>query len=101
MGSEISISENPGLEKSREFYIEFHGTSPLKQIDIIRNGEIIYSFKKEKYDLKVKWEDTEPAEKIFLPETEFSEAPFIYYYVRAIQKDGEVAWASPVWVLKR
>ncbi|MCD6407560.1 DUF3604 domain-containing protein [bacterium] len=101
MGNEIPISENPALEKSREFYIEFHGTAPLKQIDIIRNGEIIHSFKKEKNDLKVKWKDTEPIEEIFFPETEFSEVPFIYYYVRVIQKDGEVAWASPVWILKR
>jgi len=101
MGSEISISENPSVEKSRKFYIEFHGTSPLKQIDIIRNGEIIHSFKKEKYDVKIKWEDKKDAEKIFLPKTEFSEVPFIYYYVRAIQKDGEVAWASPLWILKR
>lgn len=101
MGSEIPILENKGFEKSRKFYIEFHGTSLLKQIDIILNGKILHSFKKETHGFKIKWEDKTSVEKIFLPQTKFSEVPFFYYYVRAIQKDGEMAWASPLWILKR
>lgn len=100
MGDEIPLSKNRYLEKKRKFYIEFHGTSSLKQIDIIRNGEILKTFKKEDMDLTIEWEDRETVDKIFLPPERFSKFPFIYYYVRAIQKDSEVAWASPIWIVK-
>lgn len=99
MGSELFLSKNQFLKKSRKFYIEFHGTCFLKNIDIIRNGEILKTFKKEALDFSIEWEDKAPVEKTFLPPSKFSKFPFTYYYVRAIQKDGEVAWGSPVWII--
>ena len=24
--------------------------------------------------------------------------PFVYYYIRILQEDGEMAWSSPIWV---
>ncbi len=24
--------------------------------------------------------------------------PFVYYYLRAMQEDGHMAWSSPIWV---
>jgi len=26
------------------------------------------------------------------------ESPFAYYYLRVLQKDGHMAWSSPIWV---
>jgi hypothetical protein len=39
-----------------------------------------------------------PIENVWLPPAQFCPHPFLFYYVRAIQTDGEVAWASPIWV---
>jgi hypothetical protein len=33
-----------------------------------------------------------------MPPAKFCPKPFAFYYVRVVQQDNEVAWASPVWI---
>jgi len=99
MGSELSVGASPALAFRRRLDIEFHGTAPLDRIDIIRCNTVVHSVPGEgREDVTVDWEDTEPLEAILLPPAKFCDHPFAFYYVRAVQQDGEVAWASPVWV---
>ncbi len=62
------------------------GTAPLKEVVVIRDNEYVYT--------------TRPEEDNFL--LSFRETSLTpgghYYYVRAEQRDGNVAWASPIWV---
>jgi hypothetical protein len=44
--------------------------------------------RKNELTLFIPWEDPAPRK---------GEAPS-YYYVRVVQKDGQMAWASPIWV---
>ncbi|MEX2263590.1 MAG: hypothetical protein WD696_16655 [Bryobacteraceae bacterium] len=62
------------------------GTAPLKKVVIIRDNEYIYSQEPqgESFDLRYRENSLTPGEH--------------YYYVRVEQKDGNVAWASPIWV---
>ncbi len=62
------------------------GTSPIRQIDIIKNQEFLYTRQKLPQDLEFTYED---AGKV---------AGEHYYYVRVEQNDGNVAWSSPIWV---
>jgi hypothetical protein len=95
LGSEIY-----GWEAStRRIHIIFHGTDNLDRIEIIRNGRIIYVSKEEGIDTEFLWEDCDPVQKILLPPTKFSKEPFAFYYIRAVQKNKDVVWASPVWIL--
>jgi len=62
------------------------GTSPIRQIDIIKNQEFLYTRQKLPQDFEFSYEDAgkTPGED--------------YYYVRVEQNDGNVAWSSPIWV---
>ena len=98
MGSELNLKERPELARSRIVSVEFHGTSPLERIEIIRNNEVAKIFESSQQDYTLTWEDTASLEEILLKPTRFCPNRFSFYYIRAIQEDGEVAWASPIWI---
>ncbi len=62
------------------------GTSPIRQIDIIKNQEFVYTSQKLPQDVEFTFEDAD------------KDAGEDYYYVRVQQNDGNVAWSSPIWV---
>ncbi len=62
------------------------GTTPIRQVDIIKNQEFLYTSQKLPQDVEFTYEDGEKA-----PGED-------YYYVRVQQNDGNVAWSSPIWV---
>jgi hypothetical protein len=66
------------------------GTGPLDRVDVLRDGEVVYTHRPEKdsEEAKLHWDDAAPkkVEKAS------------YYYVRVVQKNGQMAWASPIWV---
>jgi len=62
------------------------GTGEIQQIDIIKNNSIIKTYKPGKITYNFEYIDKE------LNRGEN------YFYVRIIQRDGEMAWGSPVWV---
>jgi hypothetical protein len=86
MGSEIHLPA-PAL---RELRVEVKGTSEIEDIQIIKNG-LPWHFSKirgHRCDgvLEVA-DDEEPSD---------SDS----YYVTVLQRDGEMAWSSPIWVDK-
>lgn len=62
------------------------GTGKIRQIDIIKRREFIYTTHPDQAETE--FEFTDP--KVIPGES--------YYYIRVIQRDGEMAWGSPVWV---
>ena len=62
------------------------GVKPLTRIDIIKDSEVVATFEPGKQDYKGAWTDPKPAGGAH------------YYYVRVQQKDGQLAWASPLWI---
>ena len=95
LGKEINF-QKAGI---RKFHIIFHGTDILERIEIIRNNCIVATIKDKKMDVEVHWQDSTPVNRILLPPTQHSKHPFAFYYIRAIQRNQEVAWASPVWII--
>ena len=65
------------------------GTGPLKKVVVVRDNEYVYSQEPaaEAFDLRYRDTSAEPGEH--------------YYYVRVEQKDGNVAWSSPVWITRQ
>ncbi|GAB5412348.1 MAG: DUF3604 domain-containing protein [Chlamydiales bacterium] len=96
MGSEVSSKDRPGLRFSRHIQGFIAGTTELKEVLLIRNGEIYKTFKPKEDKLEFAIDDTDPLDKIAL--TPKGKAPFSYYYLRAMQKDGHIAWSSPIWI---
>jgi hypothetical protein len=63
------------------------GTGNILQIDVIHNNAIVRTYKPNRPDAIIEYVDQES-----------SKEANNYYYVRVIQKNGEMAWSSPVWV---
>lgn len=97
MGSELSSATKPGLLINRHLSGYVAGTTDLKTVELIRNDKVIHSFDVDNYWLDFTYDDMTPLEKIAITNPD-KKPPFAYYYIRVIQKDGHMAWSSPIWV---
>ena len=81
MGDAFDTNEKPALE------IAVHGTAPVAKLHVIRDDK--YAFSTEPGEAAVKFryadDDARPGQSH-------------YYYVRVEQADGNLAWASPLWI---
>ncbi|MFC2076747.1 DUF3604 domain-containing protein, partial [candidate division KSB1 bacterium] len=77
-------SINTGGAGSHSLIIHAEGTGAIDQVTVIRNGEEWRSFAGDGLSYQLELTDPNPPEPVF-------------YYVRVIQKDGHIAWSSPVW----
>ena len=67
-----------------------HGTKPVAKIDVIKDFVYVYSTEPNRERVEFEWTDNE------------TRGPGLsWYYVRAIQADGQLAWGSPMWVRSR
>jgi len=82
MGEVVSASSMP------TFHVSVDGTAPIDHVDIIRNGEKVETFVNPGPGPQMKFD--------FRGQGPFE--PRQYYYVHVVQKDGEQAWSSPIWV---
>jgi hypothetical protein len=83
MGDEFKTNEAPVLN------IHVIGTAPLAGIDVLKDSTVVETLRPadaKGSEYKDKWEDPRP------------QAGVHYYYVRVRQKDGQLAWASPMWI---
>ncbi|PJD97080.1 MAG: DUF3604 domain-containing protein [Parachlamydia sp.] len=97
MGSELDTSEKHGLMINRHISGYVAGTKPLKSVEIIRNGTVIHTLKSDTYFLNFTYDDMTPLAKACITPKD-KKPPFVYYYLRVIQEDGNMAWSSPIWV---
>jgi hypothetical protein len=61
-----------------------HGTAPIERIDLVRSGRVV---------LTAEQEDAEATLATRIPRLAAGE----YVYVRVVQRDGGLAWSSPVF----
>ncbi|MGA7306204.1 MAG: CehA/McbA family metallohydrolase [Rhodothermales bacterium] len=85
MGSEISVTSPPRLTLS------VRGTADLQAVELVRQGFVfdqrMFAERDRQSTADMEWMDD-----LLIPgETQ-------YYYVRVIQRDGNMAWSSPIWV---
>jgi hypothetical protein len=66
------------------------GDGPLARLDVIRNGEIAHSHRA-----------TGHLEELALTLPLPAAGETTYFYLRAVQRDGQIAWSSPVWATRR
>ena len=97
MGAELNTKLKPGLGFNRHITGFVAGTKPIKEILFIRNGKPFHSIQPDQTHYEFAIDDTELLSKIFLP-GKGEKPPFVYYYIRAIQEDGHIAWSSPIWI---
>jgi hypothetical protein len=99
MGSELSLTAKPGLAFNRHLSGFVVGTAPISKIEIIRCGKVLETISGASGSevLDYSYDDMDKLDKISLA-AGANEHPFVYYYVRVTQEDGNVAWSSPIWI---
>jgi hypothetical protein len=67
-----------------------HGTRPITRVDIVKDFGYVYSTEPRTERVAFEWMDEERRA-----------SGLSWYYVRAIQDNGELAWGSPFWIHRR
>ncbi len=86
--SDVEMGQE-GKAKRAEVEATVHGAGELARLEIIRDGAVVHAVEVEGLDVEIKWEDPK----------EVGERA--WYYLHVIQRDGEEAWSSPVWLRGR
>jgi hypothetical protein len=81
MGDEFATADPPTLK------IKLRGTSKFAKVTIIRDGKFVYSNSPNTQEVEFSWRDNQP-----------NKDKASYYYVRGEQDNGELVWASPLWI---
>ncbi len=82
----IQGDEVPGSHSEFELRVRILGTAPVRQVDVIRGQDFVYTLQNQGDDLQFTFADQEPP------------SGDRHYYVRVQQADGQMAWSSPIWV---
>jgi len=84
MGDEVRTAQP-------KFDVVVLGTNLLDKVEVLRNGVVVHTERPAApaTEARFAWQDPAPlrGEKAS------------YYYVRVTQRDGQMAWASPIWVI--
>ena len=83
MGDAFETSEPPVV------HAKIIGTVPIERVVLIKNNEIVYTIEPGTKDAEFEYRD------------DAAEHGESYYYIRAEQSDGSIAWGSPIWVTYR
>jgi len=92
MGREIDCSD-PAQRGPRRIAVRAAGTADIERAVIVRNGLDVHTAPGDGRLLQFEWVDETPLEDVLTPDGQW-----VYYYVRLVQRDGNMAWASPVWL---
>jgi hypothetical protein len=81
MGDEFTTDAAP------KFKIHLEGTGPFAKVVFVKDDTEIFTATPNQAKCDVEWTDPNP-----------TAGQTSYYYVRGEQADGELVWASPMWI---
>jgi hypothetical protein len=84
MGESFETTEPPMLT------VKLIGTAPFAKVQIIKDNKYVYTVEPKTQNVSFTWRDEKP-----------EAGKTSYYYVRGLQQDGELVWASPMWITYR
>jgi len=93
MGSEVG-----GWQGERVFTVVAAGTQQLHSVELLCNNTVIAHAEPGARAFTGELSDDRAMDDIMLDPHFDGEDQFCFYYVRARQADGAMAWASPIWL---
>ena len=84
MGDDVTV-----VGEVPEIRVKAVGTGTIATAEILRNNRVIYSVRPEQSEVALSFRDLE------------AEPGSNFYYTRVQQRDGQMAWSSPIWVERR
>jgi len=99
MGDIINLEKNAEIEENR--LLKFSLVSPvnIEKIEIIRNNDPLVSYTPESETFNVEIVDDENFNNIALDHSQDAEK-FVFYYLRIHLQGNNMAWSSPIWIIK-
>ena len=94
MGEGIELPD-PSELRQRAVSVQVLGTNTIESVSLLRNNEIIHSVRGSSDKAAFEYADRDALNDI--PAITDRESRTVFYYVRVIQEDGEMGWASPIW----
>ena len=85
MGDEFAVSEAPKIS------VKLVGTAAFSKVVVVKDGKETYTIAPNTKEVSFTWTDAESA----------AGAAVSSYYVRGEQSDGQVVWASPMWITRK
>ena len=64
------------------------GTDTIREVALVRNNEVVYTLNPMSKDVEFEYTDKAPSQGEN------------FYYVRTVQENDEIAWSSPIWVIR-
>ncbi|MGH9666629.1 MAG: hypothetical protein ACRD9L_19565, partial [Bryobacteraceae bacterium] len=85
-GTTYMMGDSFAAQGAPQFSVQVQGTGPILQIDLIRNRKFIYTTRPDAANARFEFtaRELEPGEN--------------WIYARVLQRDGQLAWSSPIWV---
>jgi hypothetical protein len=81
MGDVFTSSTTPTLE------VKLAGTAKFAKVVVVKDNQYVYSTQPGSAEVQFSWRDNAA-----------TAAKTSYYYVRGEQEDGQLVWASPMWI---
>lgn len=96
MGSDLSVEDAARFADERSISIRAIAHEQIDRIEIVRNNRTVEAIEIEAEHESLTYTDPAPLSEI-APVSE--QAPdVVFYYVRVIETDGNLAWSSPIWL---
>ena len=99
MGDIIDLDHNPHLISERTIKASIYSPLTIEKIELIRNNSVIdvalINHKHSNYE----YIDLDLFDKIALNHSQKSEV-FIFYYIRVFISNKNMAWSSPIWLIR-
>ena len=98
MGSIIEIPKEKAGQP-RNLHISAIGTDVISKIEVVCNNDDAFLFEPNRDHTDYMYDDDLPFDEVLAESKERGlDLKEIFYYVRVTQRDGEIAWSSPIWV---
>jgi len=97
MGEVLNTKTKPGLALNRHIQVYAAASSPIKSVEIFRNGKVLKTYHPQSGTLEFAHDDMEGLAPHLL-KTPLQEFPFAYYFIKVLLEDGHAAWSTPIWI---
>jgi hypothetical protein len=98
MGSVVEVPKEKAGE-ARNLHISAIGTDVITKIEVVCNNDDAFVFEPMRDHADYTYDDDLPFAEVLAESKERGlDLKEIFYYVRVTQRDGEIAWSSPIWV---
>lgn len=98
MGSDLSGEDAAPFADERIMKIHAIGHHTIERIEVVRNNQTVESVDVDADEEMLTYVDRTPLANV--PAVSEQAPDVVFYYVRVIESDGNLAWSSPIWLAR-